>query len=153
MGLTWFSLTIVDVGVLSISLIGLVWMYRTLKKANEKLQQQVEEVLAENAELKQENEELKQQVEEVLAENAELKQQFREFQSTADRRYNALQEESENRYNALQEKYENLRQENEALRKELDEVKRDNQALRNGFNQMMGRYKEIKGLILSGRLK
>ncbi len=142
MGLTWFSLTIVDVGVLSISLIGLVWMYRALKKANEKLQQQVEEVLAENAELKQQNEELKQQLQEVLVENAELKQQFREFQSTADRRYNALQE-----------KYENLRQENEALRRELDEVKRDNQALRNGFNQMMGRYKEIKGLILSGRLK
>lgn len=142
MGLTWFSLTIVDVGVLSISLIGLVWMYRALKKANEKLQQQVQEVLAENAELKQQNEELKQQLQEVLVENAELKQQFREFQSTADRRYNALQE-----------KYENLRQENEALRKELDEVKRDNQSLRNGFNQMMGRYKEIKGLILSGRLK
>lgn len=142
MGLTWFSLTIVDVGVLSISLIGLVWMYRTLKKANEKLQQQVQEVLAENAELKEQNEELKQQLQEVLVENAELKQQFREFQSTADRRYNALQE-----------KYENLRQENEALRKELDEVKRDNQSLRNGFNQMMGRYKEIKGLILSGRLK
>ena len=86
-----------DVGVLSISLLGLVWLYRALKKENQRIQQQVQEVQNENAALKQQNEELRQQLQVVQSENAELKkqntelkQQFREFQSTADRRYNTL---------------------------------------------------------------
>ena len=119
--LNWFNVTVVDIGVLSISVIGLIWMYReinALKNANAELQQRVprqikilrkenEELRQENVELRQENAgiqqkvlelqqevlELQQEMLELQAKNTSLTQQFRDYQSAADKRYNTLLQE------------------------------------------------------------
>ena len=93
----WFSVTIVDIGVLSFSLLGLFLLYRrcnALQKGNEKLHAENEELRQQLNAVQAENEELRQRLNAMEAENEELRQQQREFQSAADRRFNAVQAEN-----------------------------------------------------------
>ena len=195
--LNWFNVTVVDIGVLSISVIGLIWMYReinALKNANAELQQRViilrkenEELRQENVELRQENAELQQQVlelqqqvlelqQQVLelqqetlelqAKNTSLTQQFRDYQSAADKRYNALLQEhtelqqqfrdyqsaADKRYNMLKAECARLLKENGEIRQELAEVRQANQMLRTEFDRLSGRYEELKDWVMAGRL-
>ena len=188
--LNWFNVTVVDIGVLSISVIGLIWMYReinALKNANAELQQRViilrkenEELRQENVELRQKNAELQQQVlelqQQVLelqqeslelqAKNTSLTQQFRDYQSAADKRYNALLQEhtelqqqfrdyqsvADKRYNMLKAECARLLKENGEIRQELAEVRQANQMLRTEFDRLSGRYEELKDWVMAGRL-
>ena len=174
--LNWFNVTVVDIGVLSISVIGLIWMYReinALKNANAELQQRViilrkenEELRQENVELRQENAELQQQVLELQAKNTSLTQQFRDYQSAADKRYNALLQEhtelqqqfrdyqsaADKRYNTLKAECARLLKENGEIRQELAEVRQANQMLRTEFDRLSGRYEELKDWVMAGRL-
>ena len=206
MDLSWlnlFNVTVVDVGVFSISVIGLIWMYRelnALKSANAELRHSVtvlqkenEELRTENGELREENAELQQQVlglqqqvlglqqqvlelqqqvlelqQQVLelqAENTRLTQQFRDAQSAADKRYNALLKEhteiqqqfrdaqsaADKRYNALKGEFDRLLKENGEIRQELVEVRQANQMLRTEFDRLSGRYEELKDWVMAGR--
>ena len=213
MDLSWlnlFNVTVVDVGVFSISVIGLIWMYRelnALKSANAELRHSVtvlqkenEELRTENGELREENAELQQQVlglqqqvlglqqqvlelqqqvlereqqvlelqQQVLelqAENTRLTQQFRDAQSAADKRYNALLKEhteiqqqfrdaqsaADKRYNVLKGEFDRLLKENGEIRQELVEVRQANQMLRTEFDRLSGRYEELKDWVMAGR--
>ena len=71
MDFSWFNITIFDIGLFSISLVGLVWLHRQF-----------------NA-LQKENDVLKQNDIARQKENAALRQQFREFQNAADPQYNS----------------------------------------------------------------
>ena len=83
--LNLFNVTVVDVGVFSISVIGLIWMYRelnALKSANAELRHSVtvlqkenEELRTENGELREENAALQQQVLGLQQQVLELQQQ------------------------------------------------------------------------------
>lgn len=174
--LNWFNVTVVDIGLLSISVIGLIWMYReinALKNANAELQQRViilrkenEELRQENVELRQENAELQQKVLELQAKNTSLTQQFRDYQSAADKRYNALLQEhtelqqqfrdyqsaADKRYNTLKAECARLLKENGEIRQELAEVRQANQMLRTEFDRLSGRYEELKDWVMAGRL-
>ena len=206
MDLSWlnlFNVTVVDVGVFSISVIGLIWMYRelnALKSANAELRHSVtvlqkenEELRTENGELREENAELQQQVlglqqqvlelqqqvleweqqvlelqqqmVELQAENTRLTQQFRDAQSAADKRYNALLKEhteiqqqfrdaqsaADKRYNVLKGEFDRLLKENGEIRQELVEVRQANQMLRTEFDRLSGRYEELKDWVMAGR--
>lgn len=68
----WFSVTIVDIGVLSFSLLGLFLLYRrcnALQKGNEKLHAENEELRQRLNAMEAANEELRQQLNAVQVEN------------------------------------------------------------------------------------
>lgn len=115
---SWATISLMDIGVLSISVIGLWWLknqvdgYRTLSEELDKRY------------------------------NAR-QQEFKNFQNPADRRYNALRQESEVRYNALQEGYNVLKAENGTLRSGLEAITKEHKALERTCDTMAGRYQEI----------
>ncbi len=133
MDFSWFNITIFDIGIFSVSLVGLVWLHRQFNA----LQKESDALKQNDMARQKENDVLKQNDIARQKENAALRQQFREFQSAADRRHNTLQEEFNQRYNVLQK-------ENSKIRQELDEVKQENRALRTEFDQLTGRYEELK---------
>ena len=140
---SWATITLIDIGVLSISVIGLWWLknqvdrykalseelekrYNTLQQEHTTLQQAHETIQQEHTTLQQAHETIQQEHttlqqahetiqqehttlqqahETIQQEHITLKQEFRTFQSTADRRYNALQHESETQYNTLHEEW------------------------------------------------
>lgn len=122
---SWATISLMDIGVLSISVIGLWWLknrvdgYRTL------------------------SEELDKRYNARQQEHTTLQQEFKNFQSPADRRYNALRQESEVRYNTLQEGYNVLKAENGTLRSGLEAITKEHKALERTCDTMAGRYQEI----------
>lgn len=87
MDFSWFTITIFDIGILSVSLVRLVWLYRQFNAL-----QKEDDVLKQNDIARQK-------------ENAAPRQQFRDFQSAADLRFDPLKAESERQYNALQTEF------------------------------------------------
>ena len=138
-GFSWATITVIDIGVLSLSVIGLWWLknqverYRGLAEALEK----------QNNALQQKYETLQQEHNTLLLTYENLQQEFRNFQSTSDRRYNTLQEASEAQYNELQEEHNALKAENETLRAGLDAITKEHKILERKYDTMAGRYQEI----------
>ncbi len=147
---SWATITLIDIGVLSVSVLGLWWLknqvdrYKTL---SEELEKRYNTLHREHETLQQENNAL-------LLTHENLQQEFSNFQSTSDRRYNTLQEESEERYNTLQEEWigrynalqqeqEILKEENATLRAGLDALTREHKALQTAHDRLSGRHAEL----------
>ena len=118
-GFSWATITLIDIGVLSLSVIGLWW----LKNQVDEYRALSEELKKQNNALQQKYETLQQEHNTLLLTHENLQQEFRNFQSTSDRRYNTLQEASEAQYNELQkeweERYNTLQEASEARYNEL----------------------------------
>ena len=79
-------------------------------------------------------------------EHITLQQEFRTFQSTADRRYNALLDQ----HNALQEAHDallnqhnTLQEKNATLQTALDVVAKEQKTLQTSHDRLPGRYDEL----------
>ena len=88
---SWATLSLIDVGVLSISMLGLWW----LKNQVDRYKTLSEELERRYRTLQQEYETLKHEHETLKHEHITLQQEYRTFQSSADRRYSVLQERYE----------------------------------------------------------
>lgn len=118
---SWATISLIDIGVLSISVIGLWW-----------LRNQVDRYKALSEELDKRYNALQQ-------EHITLQQEFRTFQSAADRRYNALQEA----HDALLNQHNTLQEENATLQTGLDVIAREQKALQTSHDRLSGRYDEL----------
>ena len=158
---SWATITLIDIGVLSVSVLGLWW----LKNQVERYKTLSEELEKRYNTLHREHETLQQENNALLLTYENLQQEFRNFQSTSDRRYNTLQEESEERYNTLQEEWigryntlkaewegrynalqqeqEILKEENATLRAGLDALTREHKALQTAHDRLSGRHAEL----------
>ena len=129
MEFSFASITLIDVGVLSLSIIGLWWLknqvvrYKTLS----------EELDTRCNTLQQKHDALQQIHEALQQEFAALQQEFSAFQSAADRRYNTLQEE-----------YDTLKTESDVLRTGLETITMEHKRLERTCDTMAGRYQEIR---------
>ncbi len=125
---SWATISLIDIGVLSISVIGLWWLknqadrYKALSEESDKRYNALHQ------------------------EHITLQQEFRTFQSTADRRYNALLDQ----HNALQEAHDallnqhnTLQEENATLQTGLDVIAREQKALQTSHDRLSGRYDEL----------
>ena len=143
---SWATITLIDIGVLSISVLGLWWLknqvnqYKTLSEELEKRYNT----------LHREHETLQQEHNAQLLTYENLQQEFSNFQSAADQQYNALQQEFSNfqsaadqRYNALQQEHEILKEENATLRAGLDALTREHKALQTAHDRLSGRHAEL----------
>ena len=119
MSFSWITLSGVDIGVLSISLIGL-WVLK--KWADKRLEAQKEAHKVEYNSLREEYN--------------SLQEEFKAFQSASDRRYAALQAENEE-----------LKKENRFLRKEVARQADEIDELKQAFYGLKGRYDELKELL------
>lgn len=119
MNFSWITLSGVDIGVLSISLIGL-WILK--KWADKRLEAQKEAHKVEYNSLREEYN--------------SLQEEFKAFQSASDRRYAALQAENEE-----------LKKENKFLRKEVTRQADEIDELKQAFYGLKGRYDELKELL------
>lgn len=119
MSFSWITLSGIDIGILSISLIGL-WVMK--KWADKRLEAQKEAHKMEYNSLREENN--------------SLREEFKAFQSASDRRYGALQKENED-----------LREENKFLRKEVARQAEEIDELKQAFYGLKGRYDELKELL------
>lgn len=119
MSFSWLTLTGMDIGVLSISLIGL-WVFK--KWADKRLEAQKEAHKVEYNSLREEYN--------------SLQEEFKAFQSASDRRYAALQAENEE-----------LKKENKFLRKEVARQADEIDELKQAFYGLKGRYDELKELL------
>lgn len=119
MNFSWITLSGVDIGVLSISLIGL-WVLK--KWADKRLEAQKEAHKVEYNSLREEYN--------------SLQEEFKAFQSASDRRYAALQAENEE-----------LKKENRFLRKEVARQADEIDELKQAFYGLKGRYDELKELL------
>lgn len=147
---SWATITLIDIGVLSVSVLGLWWLKNQVdryKALSEELEKRYNTLHREHETLQQENNAL-------LLTHENLQQEFSNFQSTSDRRYNTLQEESEERYNTLQEEWigrsnalqqeqEILKEENATLRAGLDALTRKHKALQTAHDRLSGRHAEL----------
>ena len=158
---SWATITLIDIGVLSVSVLGLWW----LKNQVERYKALSEELEKQYNTLHREHETLQQEHNTVLLTYENLQQEFSNFQSAADRRYNTLQKESEERYNTLQEEWigryntlkaewegrynalqqqqEILKEENATLRAGLDALTREHKALQTAHDRLSGRHAEL----------
>ena len=125
---SWATITLIDIGVLSVSIIGLWW----LKNQVERYRVLSEELEKQNNALQQEHETLQQGHNGLLLTHENLQQEFRNFQSAADQRYNALQQE-----------HEILKEENATLRAGLDALTREHKALQTAHDRLSGRHAEL----------
>lgn len=119
MSFSWITLSGIDIGILSISLIGL-WVMK--KWADKRLEAQKEAHKMEYNSLREENN--------------SLREEFKAFQSASDRRYGILQKENED-----------LREENKFLRKEVARQAEEIDELKQAFYGLKGRYDELKELL------
>ena len=77
MDFSWFGITVVDVGIVSIGVIGFAWLFRrlaVLERENGRLQAEVSALKQENRELRKENQELGKQFEILEGRYAEIKE-------------------------------------------------------------------------------
>jgi len=125
---SWATISLMDIGVLSISVIGLWWLKNQADR------------------YKALSEELDKQYNTLQQEHTTLQQEFRTFQSTADRRYNALLDQ----HNALREAHDvllnqhnTLQEENATLQTGLDVIAREQKALQTSHDRLSGRYDEL----------
>ena len=143
---SWATITLIDIGVLSISVLGLWWLknqvdqYKTLSEELEKRYNT----------LHREHETLQPEHNALLLTHENLQQEFSNFQSAADQQYNALQQEFSNfqsaadqRYNALQQEQVLLKEENATLRAALDALTREHKALQTAHDRLSGRHAEL----------
>ena len=119
MSFSWITLSGIDIGILSISLIGL-WVMK--KWADKRLEAQKEAHKMEYNSLREENN--------------SFREEFKAFQSASDRRYGILQKENED-----------LREENKFLRKEVARQAEEIDELKQAFYGLKGRYDELKELL------
>ena len=125
---SWATITLIDIGVLSISVLGLWWLknqvdrYKTLSEELEKRYNT----------LHREHETLQQEHNTLLLTYENLQQEFSNFQSAADQRYNALQQQQEI-----------LKAENATLRAGLDALTREHKALQTAHDRLSGRHAEL----------
>lgn len=119
MSFSWITLSGIDIGILSISLIGL-WVMK--KWADKRLEAQKEAHKMEYNSLREENN--------------SLREEFKAFQSASDRRYGVIQKENEE-----------LREENKFLRKEVARQAEEIDELKQAFYGLKGRYDELKELL------
>ena len=119
MSFSWLTLTGMDIGVLSISLIGL-WVFK--KWADKRLEAQKEAHKVEYNSLREEHN--------------SLKAEFKAFQSASDQRYAVLRKENEE-----------LKEENKFLRKEVARQAEEIDELKQAFYGLKGRYDELKELL------
>ena len=166
--LNLFNVTVVDVGVFSISVIGLIWMYRelnALKSANAELRHSVtvlqkenEELRTENGEIREENAALQQQVlglqQQVLElqqqalereqQVLELQQQVLELDEENTRltqQFRDAQSASDKRYNTLLKEHTEIQQQFRDAQSAAD--KRYN-ALKGEFDRLLKENGEIR---------
>ena len=79
MDFSWFGVTIIDIGVLSFSGAGFVWLFRriaSLEKQNSSLQEEILSLQKEILSLKQENDTLRFRIEALEEENRNLEKGF-----------------------------------------------------------------------------
>ena len=125
---SWATITLIDIGVLSVSVLGLWWLknqvdeYKTLSEELEKRYNT----------LHREHETLQQEHNALLLTHENLQQEFSNFQSAADQRYNALQQQQEI-----------LKEENATLRAGLDALTREHKALQTAHDRLSGRHAEL----------
>lgn len=153
---SWATITLIDIGVLSVSVLGLWWLknqveryktlseelekrYNTLHREHETLQQENNALLLTYENLQQEFSNFQsaadqrynalQQQQEILKE--ENQQEFNNFQSAADQQYNALQQEFSNFQSTSDRRYNTLQEESEERYNTLQE-------------EWIGRYNTLK---------
>ena len=119
MDFSWFGVTVVDVGVVSVSVIGFAWLFGRIAALEKQLAVQKQEHEREIATLKQEHE----------TGIATLKQ------------------EHEKEFAALKEENSALRSRIETLRSRIETLEAENRALQKSFDILSGRYAEIKEVL------
>ena len=151
MDFSFMTVTFIDIGVLSISMLGL-WMLkrrgdrleRALKTSESRydsLQEAYTLFEKKHEALQQKHEALQQKHEALQQEHEVLQQELKVFQSTADRRYNTLQTESERQYKELQA-------ENNALHEVSSKQVVVIEELKEGLYELRGRYNELSEKLL-----
>ena len=137
MNFSWNALSGIDIGLLSISLIGL-WVMK--KWADKRLEAQKAEYdslqEAQKAEYDSLQEAQKAEYDSLQAKHNSLREEFKAFQSAADRRYAVLRTENEE-----------LKKENKFLRKEVARHADEIDELKQAFYGLQGRYDELKELL------
>jgi len=153
MDFSWATITFIDIGIFSVSVIALATGWLVSKRADKRynaLQQ-------EYGSLQQRHESLQKEHENLQKEHENLQREFSNFQSAADQRYNALQQEhgslqqefsnfqsaADQRYNALQQEHEALKEENATLRSAVDALTREQKALQSAHDRLSGRHDEL----------
>ena len=159
---SWAPITLIDIGVLSISVLGLWW----LKNQVDRYRVLSEELEKQNNALQQEHETLQQEHNTLLLTHENLQQEFSNFQSAADQQYNALQQQQEilkeenqqefnnfqnaadQRYNALQQEFSNFQsaadQRYNALQQQQEILKEENATLRAGLDALTREHKALQ---------
>lgn len=125
---SWATITLIDIGVLSVSVLGLWW----LKNRVERYKTLSEELEKRYNTLHREHETSQQENNALLLTYENLQQEFNNFQSAADQRYNALQQQQEI-----------LKEENATLRAGLDALTREHKALQTAHDRLSGRHAEL----------
>ncbi len=167
---SWATISLIDMGVLSISIIGLWWLknqvdrytalseeldkrcnalqqeHITLQREHESLRQEHITLQREHESLQGQHSTLQQEHESLQGQHSTLQQELITFQSTADRRYNSLLDQ----HNALQEsqsilldQHNTLQEGNATLRAALDAVTSELKALQTAHDRLSGRYDEL----------
>ena len=79
MDFSWFGITVIDIGVVSVGVVGFVWLFRriaVLERENGVLQARANATEKENERLQTEVNGLNQEIRELKKENQELRKQF-----------------------------------------------------------------------------
>ena len=79
MDFSWFGITVIDIGIVSVGVVGFVWLFRriaVLERENGRLHAEVNGLQRENGRLQAEVSALKQEIRELERENQELRKQF-----------------------------------------------------------------------------
>ena len=137
MDFSFMTVTFIDIGVLSISMLGL-WM---LKRRGDRLERALRTSESRYDSLQEVHILLEKKHEALQQQHEALQEEFKIFQSTADRRYNALQTESERQYKELQVK-------NNALHEASTNQGVVIEELKEGFYELRGRYNELSEKLL-----
>ena len=76
MDFSWFGITVVDIGVVSVSVLGFAWLFGRIAALEKQLVVQKQESEKEIAALKQENSMLRSRIEALETENRALQKNF-----------------------------------------------------------------------------
>lgn len=77
MDFSWFGITVIDIGIVSIGIIGFAWLFRRiaiLERENGKLQAEVDTLTKEVDRLTKENQDLRQELNVLAARYTEIKE-------------------------------------------------------------------------------
>ncbi len=77
MDFNWFGITVIDIGIVSIGIIGFAWLFRRiaiLERENGKLQAEVDTLTKEVDRLTKENQDLRQELNVLAARYTEIKE-------------------------------------------------------------------------------